>query len=122
MYKGEYPAVALWHVVPAVPPQYHSAYLTSGCFSPTRAGVFFVTRMDGVVDIWDYFYRQNEVAYSHKVGTCFFLIKNKRYVVKMSSSGLAGTLKTRLPPYAKSNVFPPLLSFTEESLQQGRLQ
>lgn len=24
--------------------------------------------MDGVVDIWDYFYRQNEVAYSHKVG------------------------------------------------------
>ena len=29
--------------------------------------MFFVTRMDGVVDIWDYFYRQNEVAYSHKV-------------------------------------------------------
>ena len=26
--------------------------------------------MDGVVDIWDYFYRQNEVAYSHKVGDC----------------------------------------------------
>lgn len=24
--------------------------------------------MDGVLDIWDYFYRQNEVAYSHKVG------------------------------------------------------
>lgn len=46
--------------------QYHNAYLTSGCFSPTRAGVFFVTRTDGVVDIWDYYYRQNEVAYSHK--------------------------------------------------------
>lgn len=28
-----------------------------------------MTRMDGVVDIWDYFYRQNEVAYSHKVST-----------------------------------------------------
>lgn len=53
--------------VPVALSQYHSAYLTSGCFSPTRAGVFFVTRMDGVVDIWDYFYRQNEVAYSHKV-------------------------------------------------------
>ena len=25
-------------------------------------------RADGVVDIWDYFYRQNEVAYSHKIG------------------------------------------------------
>jgi len=48
--------------------KYHTSYLTSGCWSPTRAGVFFVTRMDGVVDIWDYFYRQNEVAYSHKVG------------------------------------------------------
>lgn len=48
--------------------QYHTTYLTSGCFSPTRAGVFYVTRMDGVLDIWDYFYRQNEVAYSHKVG------------------------------------------------------
>ena len=53
---------------PIMTTKYHSAYLTSGCWSPTRAGVFFVTRMDGVVDIWDYFYRQNEVAYSHKVG------------------------------------------------------
>ena len=39
-------------------------------YSPLSTGVFFVTRMDGVVDIWDYFYRQNEVAYSHKVGDC----------------------------------------------------
>ena len=53
---------------PIMTTKYHTSYLTSGCWSPTRAGVFFVTRMDGVVDIWDYFYRQNEVAYSHKVG------------------------------------------------------
>ena len=53
---------------PIMTTKYHSSYLTSGCWSPTRAGVFFVTRMDGVIDIWDYFYRQNEVAYSHKVG------------------------------------------------------
>lgn len=32
--------------------------------------MFYVTRMDGVVDVWDYFYRQNEVAYSHKIGDC----------------------------------------------------
>jgi hypothetical protein len=31
--------------------------------SPTRAGVFFVSRMDGVVDVWDYYYRQNEASY-----------------------------------------------------------
>jgi len=53
---------------PIMTTKYHSSYLTSACWSPTRAGVFFVTRMDGVVDIWDYYYRQNEVAYSHKVG------------------------------------------------------
>uniref|UniRef100_A0A7S2FLW6 Dynein intermediate chain 3, ciliary n=1 Tax=Octactis speculum TaxID=3111310 RepID=A0A7S2FLW6_9STRA len=53
---------------PIMTTKYHGAYLTGGCWSPTRTGVFFVTRMDGVVDIWDYFYRQNEVAYSHKVG------------------------------------------------------
>jgi len=53
---------------PIMTTKYHSSYLTSGCWSPTRAGVFYVTRMDGVVDIWDYYYRQNEVAYSHKVG------------------------------------------------------
>jgi len=53
---------------PIMTTKYHPAYLTSGCWSPTRAGVFYVTRMDGVLDIWDYFYRQNEVAYSHKVG------------------------------------------------------
>jgi dynein intermediate chain 2, axonemal len=53
---------------PIMTTKYHSSYLTAGCWSPTRPGVFFVTRMDGVVDIWDYYYRQNEVAYSHKVG------------------------------------------------------
>ena len=53
---------------PIMTTKYHPAYLTSGCWSPTRPGVFYVTRMDGVVDVWDYFYRQNEVAYSHKIG------------------------------------------------------
>jgi len=53
---------------PIMATKYHSAYITSGCWSPTRAGVFFVARTDGVVDIWDYFYRQNDMAYSHKVG------------------------------------------------------
>lgn len=52
---------------PIMSTKYHQAYLTGGCWSPTRPGVFFVTRMDGVVDMWDYHYRQNEVAYSHKV-------------------------------------------------------
>ena len=53
---------------PIMMTKYHSSYLTAGCWSPSRTGVFYVTRMDGVVDIWDFFFSQNEVAYSHKVG------------------------------------------------------
>lgn len=53
---------------PIMTTKYHPAYLTAGCWSPTRQGVFFVTRQDGVLDIWDYFYRQNDVALSHKLG------------------------------------------------------
>ena len=30
--------------------------------------MFYVARNDGVVDVWDFFFSQNEVAYSHKVG------------------------------------------------------
>ena len=47
--------------------RYHSSYLTDGCWSPSRPGLFFLTRMDGFLDVWDFFYRQNEVAYSQKV-------------------------------------------------------
>jgi dynein intermediate chain 2 len=53
---------------PIMTTKYHASYLTAGCWSPTRPGVFYVTRMDGVVDVWDYFYRQNDVALTHKVG------------------------------------------------------
>ena len=52
---------------PIITTRYHSSYLTGGCWSPTRAGVFYVTRSDGVVDVWDITHNQNEVAYSHKV-------------------------------------------------------
>ena len=38
---------------------YHDAHLTSGCWHPHRAGVFFTTRMDGCLDIWDLTYRQS---------------------------------------------------------------
>lgn len=53
--------------VPIIRTKYHGAYLSDGCFSPTRPGVFFLTRRDGWMDVWDYYYRQNEIAYSHKV-------------------------------------------------------
>lgn len=55
--------------MPIMTTKYHAAFVTGGCWSPTRPGVFFVTRADGVVDIWDYHYRQTEVTYSHKVSS-----------------------------------------------------
>ena len=52
---------------PIITTRHHTSYLTGGCWSPTRAGVFYVTRDDGVLDVWDISHNQNEVAYSHKV-------------------------------------------------------
>ena len=52
---------------PIMQTRYHQSYLTDGCWSPTRPGLFFLTRMDGFLDVWDFYYRQNEVAYSQKV-------------------------------------------------------
>ena len=45
----------------------HDTYLTDGCWSPTRPGVFVLSQMDGWLHVWDYYYRQNEIAFSHKV-------------------------------------------------------
>lgn len=47
--------------------RHHNSYISDACWSPTRPGLFFVTRKDGWLDIWDFYYRQNEVALSHKV-------------------------------------------------------
>ena len=52
---------------PIITTKYHTSYLTGGCWSPTRAGVFYVTRSDGIVDVWDMSHNQNKAAYSHKV-------------------------------------------------------
>ena len=47
--------------------RYHNSLLMDGCWSPSRPGLFFVTRKDGWLDIWDYYYRQNEVTLSQKI-------------------------------------------------------
>lgn len=52
---------------PVMMTPYSKSYLTAGSWSPTRPGVFYTCRQDGVLDVWDYFNRQNAVAYSHKV-------------------------------------------------------
>ena len=36
-------------------------------WSPTRPGVFCTTKMDGTLDVWDYFYKQNDPTLSLQV-------------------------------------------------------
>lgn len=43
--------------VPIIRTKYHNAYLSDGCWSPSRNGAFFLTRRDGWLDVWDYYYR-----------------------------------------------------------------
>ena len=53
---------------PIVTTRYSDSNVTTGCWSPTRPGVFFVGRADGVVDVWDLCQSHSEAAYNHKVG------------------------------------------------------
>merc|ERR1719207_29836 len=42
-------------------------YVLDSCWSPTRPGVFITTKMDGTLDVWDYFYKQNDPTLSLQV-------------------------------------------------------
>nr|XP_033817862.1 dynein intermediate chain 2, axonemal isoform X1 [Geotrypetes seraphini]XP_033817863.1 dynein intermediate chain 2, axonemal isoform X1 [Geotrypetes seraphini] len=47
--------------------KYQMAYVTDGCWSPTRPTVFFTSKMDGTLDIWDFVFKQNDPALNLKV-------------------------------------------------------
>jgi len=40
--------------------KFHQSYLTDGQWSPMRPGVFFTTKMDGTLDVWDFIFKQND--------------------------------------------------------------
>ncbi len=50
--------------------KYHNAYLTDGCWSPIRPAVFYTTKMDGSLDIWDLIFKQNDPTLSIQVEFC----------------------------------------------------
>jgi len=52
---------------PVLTTRYHASHLAGGCWSPTRPGVFFSVRHDGVLDVWDLFYKQNDPTLSVQV-------------------------------------------------------
>lgn len=47
--------------------KYHMSYLTDGCWSPIRPAVFYTTKMDGSLDIWDLVFKQNDPTLSLQV-------------------------------------------------------
>ncbi|ELK37065.1 Dynein intermediate chain 2, axonemal [Myotis davidii] len=47
--------------------KYHMAYLSDGAWSPVRPAVFFTTKMDGTLDIWDFVFKQCDPALSLKI-------------------------------------------------------
>lgn len=53
---------------PIMQTKYDASYLTAGCWSPTRPGVFFTTKADGTLDIWDLVHKHNDPVFSTKVG------------------------------------------------------
>ncbi|XP_078510369.1 dynein axonemal intermediate chain 2 isoform X5 [Lissotriton helveticus] len=47
--------------------KYHMAYVSDGCWSPARPTVFFTTKLDGTLDVWDFLFKQNDPSLSLKV-------------------------------------------------------
>jgi dynein intermediate chain 2 len=47
--------------------RYDRSYLTSACWSPTRPGVFFTTKMDGTMDVWDFYHKQSDPIFTTKL-------------------------------------------------------
>uniref|UniRef100_H3BDV5 Dynein axonemal intermediate chain 2 n=1 Tax=Latimeria chalumnae TaxID=7897 RepID=H3BDV5_LATCH len=47
--------------------RYHMCYLTDGYWSPVRPTVFFTSKMDGTLDVWDFLFKQSDPTLSVKV-------------------------------------------------------
>lgn len=43
------------------------AFHTCGCWSPTRAGVIFIGRSDGLLDIWDFIDQSHKCTIQYPV-------------------------------------------------------
>lgn len=69
----------------------HKSYLMNGCWSPTRPGVFFTTKRDGTLDVWDFFYKQKAKTLSVNVSDApvysLKITENGRYVACGSKDG-----------------------------------
>jgi dynein intermediate chain 2, axonemal len=77
--------------------KFHKAYLTDGCWSPIRPSVFFTTKMDGTLDVWDVVFKQNDPTLSVQVCDesldCLRIQDHGRLVATGSYSGTTTILE-----------------------------
>lgn len=66
----------------------HSCLLTDGCWSPTKCSLFYISRMDGVLDCWELLQQQNEPTLSIKVGISVWNWKRKETVKCQKVTGI----------------------------------
>ncbi|NWV43220.1 DNAI2 protein, partial [Grantiella picta] len=52
---------------PIMETKYHIPYVLDGCWSPVKPAVFFTTKSDGTLDIWDFLFHQKNPSLSLKV-------------------------------------------------------
>ena len=52
---------------PIVTSSYNASYLTGGAWSPSRPGVFYTIGHGGVLETWDYYFKQREPVLSVQV-------------------------------------------------------
>ncbi|CAK9077521.1 unnamed protein product [Durusdinium trenchii] len=81
---------------PMLQTPYYPAFISAAAWSPTRAGVFFLARQDGRLDVWDYFYRMNEVALTQQVSDRALTSLNVQSHGRLAAVGDAGGVITLL--------------------------
>jgi len=97
---------------PIMSTRYESSYLTSGVWSPTRPGVFYITKKNGELDVWDYYFKgQFQPCYTVKISEqyslsdCKISIKsNGKFVATGCSDGSVTILELCNSLYQSNNL------------------
>jgi dynein intermediate chain 2 len=113
---------------PLLTTRYSDSYLTGACWSPTRPGVFYNTKMDGTLDVWDFHYKMNDPIFTTKVGdfalSSIAVQQHGRLVAVGSEDGTTSVLEfstglSKMQPDEKNNIAN---MFERESKREKNLE
>jgi len=119
---------------PIMSTRYESSYLTAGAWSPTRPGVFYVSKENGELDVWDYYFKgQFEPAFTVKISEQHALSDVKlsmkggsKYVAVGCKDGSVTVLELCKSLYESSNLNAEKSAmnqlFERETLREKTLQ